>query len=189
MKLIQILFLLFVGTQAHAGLMLEPSVGMESGSIACTAAVGGANCDATLSGTRLGVHVGYKFIPMLWVAGSYEMGTGTLKSGSASNDSSRTYLGADAGLDFILGLRAWVGVGMTNDMTVKSTTGDIKYKGTSTKVGVAFSPLPLFSFNLEYYMDKYSKIEMLGTSFDTSLIYSKLDSTRTVFSVSLPLNL
>lgn len=188
MKYISLLFFVFFSTHAQAGLMIEPILGTQSGTVSCTI-VGGVPCDATVSGTKLGLHLGYKFMPMLWVAGNYEMNSGSTKNAAGTDNTTQNILGVDAGLDFILGIRAFVGLGLTNDLTVKATGGDVKFKGTTTKIGASFSPIPFFSFNLEYYMDKFTKVESAGVSYDVSTLYSKFEANRTVLSVSMPFDL
>jgi hypothetical protein len=157
---------------SHADLMVEPYIGYEmgSGSIGST--------DFKMTGTDLGLRLGYHSPVMFWVAADYMMGTGTVDpDGAGSNfDAKRSVLSAVVGVDLPILLRAWIGYGFTNDSKTDTDT----LKGTSTKLGVGFTALPFVSLNLEVISDKWDD-SSAGTDPDAK-------NTSYLLSVSLPLN-
>lgn len=157
---------------SHADFMVEPYIGYEMG----TGSIGSE--DFKLTGTDLGLRLGYHSPVMFWVAADYTMGSGTLDpDNSSSSDVKRSVLSAVVGVDLPILLRAWIGYGFTNDLKGDDDT----FKGTSTKLGVGFTGLPFVSLNLEIISDKWDDTSNSGVDPDAK-------NTSYLLSVSLPLN-
>lgn len=180
-----VILALSLGSVSQAGLLLEPSLAYESGTIKCESSLG--DCGATGTATVIGARIGYKMM-MPWIALSADMATGKSKGDSASDDFDRTNLGVDIGVDLPVMFRAWIGYAFTNDMKLKPSSGDVTFKGTATKIGAAFTGLPFVNIYVNYIMDKYTKLDTSAGTFDVDTVYSKFDSTRVQIGVSMPFN-
>lgn len=204
MKKIATLLFVYLGVQAaQAGILIEPYLGYEVGAIKATLSTAystalslpdGTELAGKTEGTVLGARIGYTLPVLFWVALEPTMMTGKYKASNTLTldcDSSRTQLFIDAGVDFPILLRAWVGYGMTNEWSAKDVSGTAKYTGSATKVGVGFTGLPFVSINLEYITHNFNKVTGLaGTVSDkVSDNFSSTTSASTVLSVSLPLDL
>lgn len=175
---------------AQAGIMIEPYLGYETGDVKTKLKTGDTReYTDTTAGSALGLRLGYKFL-LPWAALDYTMGTGTYKdeSSNVSPDYSKTSMGAVVGVDLPI-IRAWAGYGFSNEATIKYTGGDVKLKGTYTKVGVGFTPLPLASLNVEYKINTYTKWETGGASFTVNDYYDTYSHNTIIASVSIPFNL
>lgn len=155
---------------SHADILIEPYIGYEMGKGTA------GTTDFKLSGTDLGLRVGYASPVMFWAALDYTMGSGTFDpDGGSSGDGKRSSLGAVVGLDFPILLRAWLGYGFTNDLKLDSDT----LKGKYTKLGVGFTGLPFVSLNLEVISDTWDDSSGGGDP--------DAKNTSYLISVSLPL--
>lgn len=180
MKKLAVVFALIFGTASvsHAGILLEPYLGMEMGKY--TTDLSG---DGKTEFTNLGVRVAYTLPVLVWVGLDVNMGmSGKIKpdSGSAS-DMKRTSMGAVVGVDLPILLRGWAGVGFSNELKIDNSV-NTKIKGTYTKFGVGFTGLPFLSLNLEYIIDSFKDTTSDVASGDADFKHSSY-----MFSVSLPL--
>ena len=156
---------------SHADLMVEPYIGYEMG----TGSQGTE--DFKLSGTDLGLRLGYHSGLMFWGALDYTMGSGTIDpDNNPSQDAKRSTLGAVIGVDLPILLRAWIGYGFTNELKLDADT----LKGKATKIGVGFTALPFVSLNLEVISDEWDDSSGGGDP--------DAKNTSYLVSVSLPLN-
>jgi hypothetical protein len=174
---------------SYAGIMIEPYLGYAAGTVDTkdTNDVSVSNAQAA---STYGLRLGAKVL-MAWLALDYmaSNGTATPNDSSAKFDFSTTSLGATAGVNLILGLRLFAGYGFSNDLTLKKTAGDVSAKGTYTKAGIGISPIPFLSFNLEYIMSKYSKVN-IGTGKgleELATNYKSFDNNTLMATVSIPL--
>lgn len=155
---------------SHADILIEPYIGYEMGK-----GTQGTD-DFKLTGTDLGLRLGYASPVMFWAALDYTMGSGTFDpDSSASVDGKRTSLAAVVGVDFPILLRAWLGYGFQNDLKIDSET----FKGKYTKLGVGFTGLPFVSLNLEVISDEWDDTSSGGDP--------EAKNTSYLLSVSLPL--
>lgn len=178
---------------AHAGIMIEPYLGYGFGNIDYKAVGGTTEYTDKLSGTGLGLRLGYQFF-LPWVALDYTMISGKGKSGVAGADDydySGDSLGAVVGVDLPVMFRFWAGYGFTNNFTQKGTGGasDSKLKGTYTKLGVGWTVLPILSINLEYQMNDWKKGDSGAGEANISDSYSTFKHNTTMLSVSAPFDL
>lgn len=168
--LVVLVAVLGFGSISKADILIEPYVGYEMGKT--------TDPDGKLTGSQLGLRLAYKTPLMLWVGADYTMGSGeTDPDVGAKEDAKRSTLSGVVGIDFPILLRAWVGVGLTNDIKV----GDYKFEGKNVKVGLGFTGLPFVSLNLEYIKDTWDK-------WDGPIdLTTDVQNESYVFSVSLPL--
>ncbi|UXR66140.1 hypothetical protein EZJ49_07740 [Bdellovibrio bacteriovorus] len=158
------------GSVSHADVLVEPYLGYEFGKT--------TDPDGKLTGSQLGLRLAYKTPLMLWVGADYTMGvSGEVDPDSTpKEDAKRTTLSGVVGIDFPILLRAWLGVGFTNDLKLDSG----KLTGKNMKLGVGFTGLPFVSLNLEYIKDTWDE-------FDGNSLTTDAQNESYVLSVSLPL--
>lgn len=169
--LVVLVAVLGFGSVSHADILIEPYLGYETGKT--------TDPDGKLNGSHLGLRLAYKTPVMLWVGVDYTAGiSGQFEpDGASKEDAKRSTLSGVVGIDLPILLRAWVGVGLTNDMKVDSG----KLEGKNVKVGVGFTGLPFVSLNLEYIKDTWDKFD--GNAIPTG----DAQNESVAFSVSLPL--
>lgn len=162
------------GSAANAGLLLEPYLGYEMGTVKDNAA-------GKMNGTLLGARVAWTAPLMFWagldyattVSANFDSDT----NGVADSDAKRSTLWAVVGVDFPILLRGWVGYGLMNE--IKLSDYDNKLKGKSTKLGLSFTGLPFICLNLEYLMENFDE-QSAGS------LSPEAKNTAYVLSVSLP---
>ena len=156
---------------SHAGVLIEPYVGYESGTL--TSKTGG---DGKVTGSQYGLRLAYKLPVMFWLGVDGTMGKITVKpdNGGASVDWDRTMFSAVAGVNFPILLRGWVSYGFSNEVK----TDNSKMKGNSMKVGLGYSPIPFVSLNVEYLSETFTDVETGGVTAST-------DSKNSGYIVSL----
>ncbi|MBX3017831.1 MAG: hypothetical protein KF767_08080 [Bdellovibrionaceae bacterium] len=173
---------------AHAGLMLEPYIGLEQGQTYSVIA-NLADASYKTSGSVLGARIGYSLPLLFWFGVDYSLVAGGKAKpdfGGPDSDLKRSDLYAVAGVDLPILLRAWAGYGIMNETTVSNNIAETKITGgTKMKVGVGLTMLPLVSVNLELFNHKGAKVEIAGTNTPMSTF----EDAGGVLSVSLPLDL
>lgn len=172
MKKIVAVFALVLGFTgvAKADLMVEPYLGYEFGKVKDAA-------EGDLTGTQMGLRLGYKSPLMFWAALDGTFGiSGEFKDDTGKDDVKRTTLSAVVGVDLPVLLRAWAGYGLTNEL--KFDNGSIK--GHNYKIGVGFTGLPFVSLNFEYLNEKFDDLPGGATG--------EIKNDSYVVSVSLPMS-
>lgn len=192
-------FILGTSSLAHAGILIEPYLGYESGAVKNTVSMGGAEASYSLatSGPAFGLRLGYKFL-MPWVALDYTAGSGKSESaisGASDLDYTKSSLGLVVGADLPI-VHPYVGYGFSNSVTIKkgnTTTGqDYVFKGTYVKAGVGLGFIPFVHVNLEYKINTYSKVDLgdgAGEINRSDSIFTELKHDTVMVSVSVPFNL
>lgn len=176
-----------VSSAAQAGIYLEPYLGYETGAVKQTDLTPTLTTVKT-SGNTIGLRLGYKFL-LPWVALDYSTLSGKAKpDGGTESDFTQNTLGVVVGADVPI-VKPFVGYGFSNEATVKSDAGDVKYKGTYMKAGFGLGFIPFVNVNLEYRINNYDKITAGGVEFNKADIYQELKHDTVLISVSLPLNL
>lgn len=177
---------------AQAGLMLEPYLGYETSTVSATGTVGGVAgipMDQKNTGTTMiGGRIGYKLLIPIWIAADVSTGSGTYKydaalAGATLGDVSFTRMNtyATVGFDFPILFRAWLGIGVGNKTTVKDNSGSSDVKGgSSQKLGLGLTFLPMISVNVEYFTNKPDM---------PSSAITKYEETGLQVGLSLPLDL
>lgn len=150
---------------ANAGILLEPYVGYESGSlifIDATDVQSKFTNTALDAGLRLGFRSGG-----FWLAAEGMASTGGKSKPEVGPDMafSGTTLFASMGYDFSTRVRLMAGYGFQDSLTVKDDTGpDTTYfGGMAAKVGLGFYILPHAALNVEYVMRDYKKVKVNDT--------------------------
>ncbi len=173
---------LFAGP-AQAGLMLEPYLTYETSNVTSSPAAG-VNVDSKNSGTTMiGGRIGYKLLIPIWFAADVSTGSGTYKPdlplfSDATFKRVNTY--ATVGFDFPILFRAWLGIGVGNKTTTTSAGVDQEFKGgSSQKMGIGLTFLPMVSVNVEAFTNKP----------DLPTGVTKYDESGLQVGVSLPLDL
>jgi len=173
---------MFAARPAQAGILLEPYLGYELGTMTYTGV--SPNVNFSLSSAALGVRAGVTF-PIIFVAADYSMLVGgkMTQDDAASTkwDATGSQLFAEVGAQLPL-IRAYIGYGLMN--TLEGTSNGTTNKdegGTAIKVGVGTTFFPLVAVNLEYIMSNYDKYNGNSPSDTKSNFY--------MLNVSLPLNL
>lgn len=200
--LVSALLACLISSSARADYYLEPYLGYELGGYQMRNA---AVANGTIRGADFGARAGFKILDTFFLAldGMYGRKDDAANSPSSPYDGSIEHkaLGATAGLSLPVLARVWVGYNWM-DQFEYSTEPNSQYsgfllKGSSTKFGLGLSPLPFFSFNVEYFIYNHKKIGWSGGSLsgreedlaNTSLGDLRRDHSAVMFSVSLPLSL
>lgn len=156
---------------SQAGLLVEPYLGYETGTT--------QNSSGKLDGSQLGLRLAYTAPVMFWAGIDATTGiSATVKPDVGSSEGvKRTTLAGVVGMDFPILVRAWVAYGFSNEL--KTETSNSKLKGSSYKVGVGFTGLPLVSLNLEYLSESFNDVDGVTLS-------PEFKNNSYVLSVSLP---
>lgn len=188
-------FLGFMGS-ANASILIEPSLSIDLSKNDLAPKGSGTDMSGKATLIDPGVRLGYESMLGLFVAADYQMamsGKYTLSNAPGAPDTkmSRSQLWLDVGYDAPLLFRVWAGYAVINKMTL-SPDGipDIQYTGgSSIKLGVGFNVIPLLSINVEYLMNKWSKVEVGGFSQSTSDAYESSKGNAILVGVSIPLTI
>ena len=183
-------------TVASAGLLVEPYLGYETSATAGNVTVSGTSVDAggKITGSELGLRLGYKLPVMVWLALDYSMMSGGKYSGATGFDGKvdRSNLYFDVGVDLPILFRVYAGMGLgvTEKYKPDSGAADNTYKGGSSyKLGASFTGLPFVCINLDYFVNNFATVDSGGTSTNINSFVTGFKDTGMVLNVSLPLNL
>jgi len=201
MKYILSSVLLMIGVQAHAGFLVEPFVGYDTGTNKTTD-LSAVDSTGGFSGTNFGARLGYQFSNGLSIAGEYAGGSGTLKADSTiptAKDSTYTRAATGVVVGYVRGMfKMYFGYGLSDTFTEKANAADItedaKLTGTNYKVGLGVMPIRHFAVSLEYSVPKYTKISTdtltaAGAADSISTYFTKFDTSMTTLSLSFPFDL
>ena len=172
-----VLFTLLLASQVSlAGLLIEPQLGyIATGSASGSYTVNGGTVTAndSFSGAQYGARLGYQNLGFM--AGlSYQLASLSRNCKNCSPavkvSYSRDDLGLFVGYSAPLFLRAWLAYNISSKskttQTTTATTSGEYLKGSSTEIGVGYSPLPVLSLNLIYRMYNYNKfVSAAGTNY------------------------
>ncbi len=161
-------------SSANAGVMIEPYLGYYLGK-----EKGLATSD--FNGVGYGARLGYA--SMIGLNLGVEYMSGMLKEKSdPKSDLTPGSLGVFVGFDFPILLRVYATYFVMDKLTAKADGESSKLEGSKgVKLGVGFTPLPLFSVNLEYGASEFDKVD------GDSISSNPLKTSYYGLSVSLPL--
>ncbi len=149
---VAMLGLFFNSQTAHAGLLLEPYVGYDSGqwskSSNCT------TCSAHQSGATYGARVGVE--SMGFMLGGDAMSGSWTDQYSPNDSETPTSVGAFVGYDGPL-MRMYFGYGIASSLKQTRVGYEDTYSGTDYKIGIGFHLVPLIAINFEYIDATYTK--------------------------------
>lgn len=182
----------FSAINANAGIMLEPYLGYNSGTLAHDVKTSGASEGGKVTGMGAGLRLGYKLPLMLWLAADYGMMSGGKFSADTAGldgkvDSSDIYV--TVGFDLPILARVWAGYGLGNTAKVKFDSGPeskLTYE-SAMKIGVGFKLIPMLSLNAEYFMKTLKDFEdNTGATVVASNYYSTANASGFMVSISAP---
>ena len=165
--------LMIAAPTAQAAVLLEPYVGYHTGSYKWQ---GAGQEEVDMKGMSYGARLGYSSAIGFMVGADFMKGAWQ-DSDTPKADIDLTDLGIFVGYDFPVMVRVYGVYGLSSKATASYTGGETDIDGTSLKLGVGFTVLPLVSVNLEYYT---STLET-----DTSPA-AEMDVAMYGLSVSLP---
>lgn len=180
------LFVVLIGlsTVAHAGILIEPYFGYDTGDSKTTLIVGNIEGKDTVSGPSFGLRLGYKFM-IPWIALDYSLSEQSYDNGG-KKDLKKTALGAVIGADIPFGLRIFGGYGFDEKFRGENS---LEFSGTYTKVGLGMGLVPMVAVNLEYIMHKIEKVKNGSVEVNADTLYSKQEYNSIFLSISAPFNL
>lgn len=180
---------------AQAGLLLEPYIGYEVGTLEADYTSGGGTLKYDTSGVTFGARVGYTFPAMFWVGLDYSISSGDADVDSdpgnnyQSDTGQRSSLFAVVGIDLPILLRVYAGYGFMNEFKIDDSASST-YTGSAVKVGLGFTSLPFVSLNAEYIMSTYDTFEANGVERDIgSAPFSDAKQNALMLSASVPFDL
>lgn len=162
--------LFFICSLAKAEIVFEPYLGVPLGS----ADIDGSN--NTTSGLALGGRLYYQQL-------GFFAGTDLKFSGQSSKEPERSYeqnqLGLTGGLALTgLPFRMWVSFFFLDQMSVSQLTRD--YSGGGYSLGLSFSPIDIFTINVEYKSSTYDEYET-----ETQKVQLTTDATLNAIFISV----
>ena len=176
---------IFTLTNAHASFLIEPHLGYNiSGG---TASYLGSKYD--YSGAQVGARLGMQSFGLMggldYTHAGFDLKQTNLTSqASATTPATQEEIGVFLGYNAPLLLRAWLGYYFSTKMTFSNTITSY-FKGTTTEIGVGFTPLPLISLNVVYRMVSFDKGHTAAAG-DYTIAYAPKEI---VLGVSVPFNL
>ena len=177
-KILSALLLTFgFAYQAQAGVLIEPYLGYNGGTIKASLPAPFPEVSEGMTGVVYGARLGYK-MAVFYVAADYSMGSLKAEISNSDTDFKVSRFGAVAGFTGLPMVDFYAGYLFNSSMEVDET-GGAKFAGSGFKLGVAFTTLPLISINLEYIMN----------SFDDETPYTDVKESAAVLSVSVPFDL
>ncbi len=159
---------------AHADLLLEPYVGYFMGKS------DDGTTKTDFDGMAFGGRVGYQNLGFM-VGADYMTGKWT-DDDDPSNDITPSMLGVFAGYNFPILLRVYGVYGITTKSKVESSGSSFELEGSSIRLGVGTTILPLVSVNLEYMTSSFDE-------FDGQALTPEVKQTAYALTVSLPFTL
>lgn len=170
MKKLLVILSLLVGTNASAGILLEPYVGYQ---VAKNSGVS----EGDIKGLGYGARLGWT-MPLLFVAFDYSMAAAKYEPDAGGEaDWDYTAMGVVVGASLPV-IRVWAGYNFSAELEQEGGAGT--FEGSGMKAGVGFKmPVLPISFNVEYLTNTYDEID--GSSI------SDLKHKGLFVSVSAPL--
>ena len=183
MKIFLPLLIALFGVQAHAGFMIEPFLGIDSGALKTTT-LAGQDSSSSSQGFAYGARFGYRFANPVWITAEY-MGASDKDDSNSKTELSRTSLSAVFGYDFGK-FNLWAGYGFSDKMKVKMTP-EIDVSGSNLRFGGGYKAENHVSINLDLIISNYTKASLNGSAeVELDQIYSKFAYTTVMLSVSAP---
>jgi len=166
-KILAVIMVFSFGLQAQA-FIIEPYVGIESGSDANS---------KTTSGTSFGLRAGMTTLGFMYGL-EYQTASLTVK---ATTDLSvtATDLGFFFGYEAPILVRGYLTIGFASGLDA----GAIVYEGKQTKIGFGYTGLPFVAINVESITRKYTKYKTGGLEGTSSY---KIQTTMISLSLQLP---
>lgn len=167
-------FLVFVSSFAQAQMMIEPNLGIATGSLNGEGVNGAPLAPTAYNGLLGGLRLGYTFGKSFWFAldASHIIAKG--KSNSTEYDITATDVGVVFGYNFSR-YRLYAGYMPMSSSIHKDSTDQMKLTGTAMKVGFGNYLSAKWIVTLELLIRDYKKVGINGIEADTAMVYKKLN--------------
>lgn len=184
MKLFALFATIVIGLQANAGFLVDPYLAYDSGTNDSKLKSDGSDSGAKTTATAFGVRLGYKLGSGLWFAVDPRGASGKTKYnvGTTEPDFSQTTSSFDVGYDAGM-FRGYFGYGFSDSFTNKETGSELKFTGTSMRVGVGAKVANHFSILFEYSVLTMKDIESGGTTLAIADVWDPF--TTNIMSLAL----
>lgn len=183
-------WILVLGGIAQAGILVEPSVGYESGTLVFKDS---NNIETKYTNTSLdgGLRLGIRN-QGFWMAveGLYASGGKSKPESGVENTYTETTAFVSIGYDFLTRIRISAGYGIQDSLVVKDTSNveATYYGGMSGKAGLGFYLSPHTSINADYLIHDYTKYKISGVEHPiTDAGASSFKTTSVLVSLSFPM--
>lgn len=186
--------ILVVTTTAQASFLIEPHLGYNVSGGQSDYTSGGTVAKISYSGPQYGARLGMQFLGVMG-GFDYTHSTYTLKTTAigltSQGKQKQDDLGVFVGYNAPMLIRAWIGYYFSTKATATETNADYTSgdwsKGTTTEIGVGFTPMPLVSLNISYRMTTLKTYQNVGGA---TLNYNpSVKPTEIVVGVSVPFHL
>lgn len=171
-------------SKVYGDILIEPYVGYGFGEY-------DDGTPESANGLAFGGRLGFQKFGFM-VGAEYQRGIGeSEETDGSTTDMTIENMGVFVGYNFPVLLRVYAGYEFLSNINSENTSQDteVDIKGTATKVGIGFTPLPLVAINLEYIMAKYDKWEgkSAGYTFPEQELSPETKMNTFLLTVSLPL--
>lgn len=174
-KILIIIALIFSGFGAQAGFLIDPYLGyIVSGS---------NNAGSSLSGTDMGLRLGWTTLGLGLGVDATVAGTYTYKNGGSSGDYTPMHTGVFVSYTFPILVRAYVTY-FVNAKVSTSSPVSAAVTGNANKIGVQYTGFPFIALGVELYSMNYVEAELLGIKAAASG-----SESQTRVAISVPFNL
>lgn len=192
MKLLALLATMVMGLQANAGFLVDPYLAYDSGTNDSKSKTDGSDTGAKTTATAFGVRLGYKLGSGLWFAvdprgasGTTKFNDSTEKDATFSQSTSSVCVGYDAGM-----FRGYLGYGFSDVFTNKTDVADVKFTGTSIRLGAGAKLANHFSILLEYSIltmkDREITVGSISTKETVADVYDPFNTSILSLALSFP---
>lgn len=180
-QLLTVLSILLISKLSYAGLVLEPYLGYQMGTLDATY-TGGTAASSKDKGPVFGARIGYSFV-VPWVALDYSMYSGK-DDATTPNDLKQTNIGLTVGAQMLPLIRPYAGYIFSAKNKASDSTSEATYTGTGLKVGIGFKVLPLLNINVEFAKIDYKDYETSTASGKVSDLFSDFKYTTSTIGLS-----
>lgn len=182
-KLVSILLITAITSQAHAGFHFEPYLGKSvSGDWSSSPGEG------DVSMTEFGLKMGYQAPVGFQIGGDFQMGKGAhdnILAGGVDADSGHAAFGIYLGYQSDMGLRGYAHYFFASALAFDDAN-DTAYAGNGFKLGVGYSLLAWLAINLEYQIMNYD--EFKNNFVDLMALPSEHEDKMIFITLSFPFN-
>lgn len=169
---------IFATSAAQAGWLIEPYAGYAMGKVKQTSS-------EDMKGPFYGLRAGWGMLGFSFGA-EYMMGKFKDEDTGAGDEAADNTV-ADPGIfiayKFPVMIRAFATYFPSSKIESKDSTGSVDIKGSSMKLGVGFTMLPIVSINFEYMVGSYDEFSTSGLS---GALSPEIKTTMYGLSVSAP---
>lgn len=193
--LMSLFFVLLFQTPSQAGILFEPYIGYESGSInykfkGAAGVLYPETYKDTATGAAYGGKLGFTF-PFFFFGVDANLFSGTqkydpkLEASPAQQSLTRTTIYALAGIN-LYKVRLWLGYSPSDQMITKESGTEVTYSGTAMRLGLGYMFVPHFSLNFEYDTHTVTDSTVGGSQRKMDDYFSQFTYNAFMVSASFP---